>query len=388
VYGLSQGISTVRDDRVRPQIPTERVLKSILLMLFSRLGSLHALEEHRPGGAWRRWLGGELHSADTVGRVAALTHVDDVRALLHQHYALRRRKKTLEAPVRGVWPLILDGHEATHSMLTCCPDCSQRVLHTLAGDRIQYYHRYVLALLLHREGVLFLDLEPQRPGEDEIAAAGRLLERLLASCPRAFTLAMGDALYLDPRLTRPLEAHGKHFLAVLKNERRDLVVDARSLFAQTEPIVHHTAHTVSQWWDVEGFTTWPQGAKSVRVVRSVETTTVRRQRTGEAEEQTSQWLWATSLPYELVPTSTLVALAHRRWSIENEGFNDLVNVWHANHVYKHDLNAMVVFWLLLCLVCNLVDTFLSRSLKACLRDRYTRGQWRAFIATEFHGHPP
>lgn len=396
MYGLSQGVATVRDARVRPQVPTEQILKSILLMLFSRLGSLHALEEHRPGGAWRRWLGGDLHSADTVGRVAALTIVGDVRALLRDHYARRRRKKTLQPPVAGVWPLVLDGHEATHSFLTSCSDCSQRVLHTQRDDRTQYYHRYVLALLLHREGVLLLDVEPQRPGEDEIAASRRLLERLLATCPRAFTLAMGDALYLDPRLTRLLEAHGKHFLAVLKNERRDLVVDTRSLFAQAEPTVRRTGPTVSQWWDMEGFTTWPQGAESVRVVRSVETTTVRRRRTGTDEECVSEWLWATDLPREVVSTSKLVALAHRRWSIENEGFNDLVNAWHANHVYKHALNAMVVFWLLLCLVRNLVEAFLSRNLKPSLRDRYTRGQWYAFIAAEFyerprgplHAHPP
>ena len=381
---------------MRPQIPTKHVLKSILLMLFSRLGSLHALEQQRPGGAWRKWLGEELHSADTMGRVAALTLIGDVRALLRQHYELRRRKKTLKPPVGGVWALILDGHEGTHSSLSHCPDCSQRVLHKLTGDSIQYYHRYVLALLLHSEGVLPLDVEPQRPGEDEIAAAGRLLERVLTLYPRAFDLVMGDALYLDPRLTRLAQEHGKGFLAVLKDERRDLVVDARSLFAQVEPVVHRTGRTLSQWWDIEGFTTWPQGAETVRVVRSVETTTVRRRGTHTEEEGLSEWLWATSLPSARVPTAKLVALAHRRWSIENEGFNDLVNVWHADHVYKHNLNAMVVFWLLLCLVYNLVDVFLSRDLKPCLRDRYTRGQWRALIAAAFYealrgpwdAHPP
>ena len=58
---------------------------------------------------------------------------------------------------------------------------------------------------------------------------------------------------------------------------------------------------------------------------------------------------------------------HRRWSIENEGFNELVNHWHANRVHKHDLNAMVFLWLLLCLAYDLFHVFITRNLKPQLR---------------------
>ena len=42
---------------------------------------------------------------------------------------------------------------------------------------------------------LLLDADPIRPGEDEIAAARRLFDRVIDCCPRAFDVALGDGLY-------------------------------------------------------------------------------------------------------------------------------------------------------------------------------------------------
>lgn len=396
VYHLSRSTASVRDARVKPRIPVGLVINSLLIMLWTRLGSFNALEEERPGRYWRRWLGGDLRSADNLGAVAAVIQVDDVREVLRQHYALRRRKKTLKPIAPGLWPLIFDGHESNSSFLRCCPDCLQRTVHTKHGDRIQYYHRYVLALLLHADGVLLMDVEPQRPGEDEMAPARRLLARALANCPRAFNLVVGDALYLHPDFCRLALDHHKDFLAVLKNENRDLLVDVRSLIPQVQPVAHHEGRTESLWWDIEGFTSWTQLGHPVRVARSVETTTVRRQRTKKDEDHTVEWVWATSLPVEKASTQTVVHIGHRRWSIENEAFNELVNQWHANHIYKHDLNAMVAIWLLLCLTYNLFHVFIARNLKPQLRDGHAQRHWASLIRAEFysrlvpglHARPP
>ncbi|MBI3694809.1 MAG: hypothetical protein HY238_08220 [Acidobacteria bacterium] len=60
---------------------------------------------------------------------------------------------------------------------------------------MQYYHRQVTLMLLAgappgRDPVrLLLDHEPQRAGEDEIATALRLLDRVIAAYPRAFDQA-------------------------------------------------------------------------------------------------------------------------------------------------------------------------------------------------------
>lgn len=394
-YHLDAQVAAIGDARLKPRIPTARVVKSALLMFWARLGSFNALEEGRPGGLWRRWLGGDLHSADTMGNVAAVASVEDLREVLRAHYHLRRRKKTLRPIAPGLWPVVFDGHESNSSFLRSCPACLQRTIHFKDGDRTQYYHRYVLALLLHADGGVLLDLEPQAPGEEEMATARRLLDRLLLHLPRAFNLVVGDALYLNPDFCRTARAHHKDFLAVLKNEARDLLVDARSMFPEVQPTAHHDRRTASLCWDISGFTTWPQFGRSVRVARSVETTTIRRQASGKEETTTVEWIWATSLPGEKAPTSTVIHIGHRRWSIE-ETLNELVNSWHANHVYKHDLNAMVFLWLLLFLAYNLFHVLITRNLKPALRRGHSQRYWAALIQAQFYhdllgscwSHPP
>lgn len=64
--------------------------------------------------------------------------------------------------------------------------CLKRKVHTREEDRIQYYHRHVLAMLSGPDFPLLLDVEEQRKREDEVSCAIRLCERILKDYPRAF----------------------------------------------------------------------------------------------------------------------------------------------------------------------------------------------------------
>jgi hypothetical protein len=74
-----------------------------------------------------------------------------------------------------------------------------------------------------------------------------------------------------------LRAHRKHVIAVLKNESRDLLQDARALFDGRAATRLDDRDIRRLCWDLPGFTTWPQCGEKVRVVRSFEQTIVRRQ---------------------------------------------------------------------------------------------------------------
>jgi hypothetical protein len=63
------------------------------------------------------------------------------------------------------------------------------------------------------------DQEPDWPGEDEMAAARRLLTRVMSAFPRAFDLVLADAFHAKTYLFKFLLARGKHALVVLKEER-------------------------------------------------------------------------------------------------------------------------------------------------------------------------
>lgn len=360
-------LDAIQDGRVQGRIPTSVIVRAVLAMGLCRLGSLNALGQTQDSSFWRRWLGWTLPSPDTIGRVAGLVDIESLRALGHHIYERLKRGKALAPPSHGLLALVVDGHETHATYKRHCRGCLERTIHTDNGDRIQYYHRLVDASLVTADLHVLLDAEPILPGEDEVAVALRLLDRLLRDYPRAFDVVQGDALYADPRFFNWAIGHGKHALAVLKNDRRDLLQDAQRLFEDLPPSVVRDASPRRQCWDLEGFTTWPQVQLPVRVVRSHETRQVRRQLDGQVKQEVSQWYWVTTLPAQRTPTGAVVQMGHHRWGIENEGFNELVNQYHADHVYRHEPTALLVFWLLTQLSLNVFTAFFRRNLKPAAR---------------------
>jgi hypothetical protein len=147
----------------------------------------------RPAKIWKNWLGQPACSADSMGRIAAGIQAATLRQGIHHVYDRLKRNKALP-DIHGLAVAVLDGHETSASYSRCCEGCLRRTIHSAQGDRVQFYHRNVTLMLLcdapaGRPALrLLLDLEPQLPGEDEVATAQRLLERVLPSYPRAFDL--------------------------------------------------------------------------------------------------------------------------------------------------------------------------------------------------------
>ena len=360
-------------------------------MVAARIGSLNGIEDALGskgalGTRWQEWMGGELPSADRLGEVAALLNLNELRAALLAHHRRRKRKKTLPSLPGDLRVLIFDGHEMWTSYRQSCEGALSRQVECKDEVRTQYYLRYVAAYLMGAKGRVLLDLEMQRPGEGEIATAERLFLRLLENGPRAFNVVAGDALYLDPRLCQLILDSNKDFIAVLKNENRGLIQDFRALmeFQDGPPLQFEYNGKQCHCHDIEGFTSWTQLDAPVRVVRSHETRTVRRQLTKDDEEQRSEWLWATSLSKAKAPTHTVVRIGHGRWGIENQGFNELVHEWHADHVYHLNTNAITAILLLVFLAYNLFHVWLERGLKPALRQRHTAQYFSRQLQAEFY----
>jgi hypothetical protein len=360
-------LEAIRDGRKQGRIPALTIVRAVLAMGFCRLGSLNALGQTKLSPFWRQWLGGNLPSPDTIGRVACLVDVEGVRALGHHLYDRLKRGKALVPPPHGLIAAVVDAHEMHATYKRHCPGCLERRIQTAQGERIQSYHRVVAVTLVARDLRLMLDAEPILPGEDEVAAALRLLDRVIRQYPRAFDLIQGDALYADPRFFHWAIQHGLYAMAVLKDDRRDLLQDAGRLFEDVPPTSARDGHCLRECWDLEGFTTWPQVKVPVRVIRSRETRSTRRQLDRQVHTQTTEWFWVTTLPKSQASTGAVVQIGHRRWDIENQGFNELVNQYHADHIYRHEPTAMLVFWLLMQLCLNIFVAFFRRNLKPAVQ---------------------
>jgi len=373
----------VSDERVRPRFRTPVILKSALGMFWARLGSLNAWENSSSSRFWREWLASPVPSADTVGRVFVATDTAALRKSLCQVYSRLKRNKAL-SKLWGLTVAILDGHETHASYRRHCPGCLQRTIHAQEGDRIQYYHRNVTLMLVAGKLRLLLDVEAQRQGEGEVAAAVRLLERALTAYPRAFQVILADALYAEAPFVNFLWNHRKYFVTVLKDERRDIHEDARALFELQSGRAGRYRSRTCLWWDVSDLTSWVEADMPLRAVRSRETYWIKRQATKELVQETTEWIWLTNLPASLASTAGIVHLGHGRWDIENYGFNELVNGWHADHVYRHDPMAIEALYLTVFLAFNLFHAFLTLNVKLALRYGKTDLFWIRLMTSEIY----
>lgn len=382
-------LAKISDRRPAPRIPTAVSLKATLAMFWARLGSLNALGTLSSARFWKEWLEQPLCSADTIGRVHAQLNCAQLRTGLHRVYECLKRNKALPLNL-GRDVAVLDGHESHASYRRHCRGCLRRIISTERGERVQFYHRNVTLMLLpgalpDRAPLrLLLDEEPQRPEEDEVATALRLLARVLSAYPRAFDLLLADALYATAPFFNFLLDHGKHALVVLKDERRNLYQDVQGLFKLVPPQKGRYRSRHCLWWDFADLVSWPQVKVPLRVIRSLETYSVRSQLTKQLVQQTSDWIWVTTLPSAQLCTERAVGMGHQRWDIENHGFNELVNEWAADHVYKHDPGAIEAFLLTAFLAFNIYHAFIRLNLKPQIRLGKPQIFWARLIAAELY----
>src|SRR5204863_966232 len=110
--------------------------------------------------------------------------------------------------------------------------------------------------------------EPMRQGEEECAAALRLLKRIREKYgPRFFDLAVVDAWYTNGPFLKAVVEMGWAVIAVLKQERYDIYQEALALTkGQPTETVQRDGRQV-EIWDVAQMSFSDTYTKPVRVVR-------------------------------------------------------------------------------------------------------------------------
>lgn len=365
IFDLFTIIATITDRRLRPQISTIKIITAVIIMYFTNQGSLHGLSQEI---SYKR-LRGFLPSVSTIARSADSINLEGLRGVAIGIYGKARSKKMLK-PCQGMWVGVLDGHEQTTSSYCKCKYCKSRTTTRKDGIKdIQYYHQFVAFILAGPEVSFILDIEPILPKEGELSAAYRLIERVCKNYPKAFSIVVGDGLYLKETVFNLLKSHHKYAVAVLKEERRQLFEEANRLSLLSEPRVYMQGRTYYRVWDHSISGCWDGYGKDVRVIVSQEATPVRtHSKDGESFEENlnrANWMWATNLPRSEDPggLKNTVSICHSRWQIENGCFNETVNTWKADHVYRHTENAITVFLLLLFICVNIFNIFSIRNIK-------------------------
>ena len=365
IFNLFSIIATITDERLKPQIATVKIIAAIIVMQFSNLGSLNSLSQAISVKNLKK----DIPSVSTIARSADSINLEEIRGVGIEIYKKARKSKMLD-PCHGMWVGVVDGHEQITSPYCKCPYCKSRIITKKGGVKeTQYYHEFTAFILAGPKISFILDIEPILPGEGEISSSYRLLERVCKNYPKAFKIVIGDGLYLKETVFNLLEKHHKYAIAVLKEERRQLFEEANRLSLLSEPKVYRRGRTYYRVWDhsIEGC--WDGYGKKVRVIVSEEATPKRVHskdgRVFEDKLNRANWMWVTNLPSSEDPGSlkNTVSVCHSRWQIENQCFNETVNTWKADHIYRHSSNGVIVFLLLLFTCVNIFNIFRMRNIK-------------------------
>jgi hypothetical protein len=370
VFGLQRLLRGVRDGRDYPKIPTLPVLITLLLGVVLRFGSYLNLSEQTQRRRWQHLSGlkGPI-SDDTFEYVTERLWLEDLRQTVAAVVKKLKANKALEScKIHGLFVLSLDANEHFKSRSRCCPQCCQREIQETDAQGhkhkvIEYYHRYVFAQSNGPEINLLLDVEPIRPGEEECAAALRLLGRLRRIYGVRFLDAItADAWYAKGPFLRSVEKLGWEWITVLKDERRDVYQEAQQLSRGHKPSVafeDRERDRQVELWEVKDLDFSEGYGGKVRVVRSREQWIQTKMEGGKKtrQPQESQWIWATSAGLDGYPAQVIYQGGHRRWGIENKAFNELTQAYHLEHCYHHQPNSMLAQMLILILGFTLFTAF-------------------------------
>ena len=367
IFNLFDIIASITDERLKPQIPTVKIVAAIIIMHFTNQGSLNNLSQEIAYKNFKK----DIPSVSTIARVADTMDLEEIRRIGIEIYARARKSKMLD-PCHGMWVGVVDGHEQITSPYCKCPYCKSRIVTKKDGVKdIQYYHEFTAFILAGPKISFILDIEPILPGEGEISSSYRLLERVCKNYPKAFKIVIGDGLYLKETVFNLLKRHHKHAIAVLKEERRQLFEEANRLSLLSEPKTYRQKKTYYRVWDHQISGCWDGYGRKVRVIVSEEATPKRVHskdgRSFENRLDRANWMWVTNLPCPKTEDpddlKNTVRICHSRWQIENQCFNETVNTWNADHIYRHSSNAIIVFLLLLFIAVNIFNIFRIRNIK-------------------------
>jgi hypothetical protein len=398
VYRHRDLLAGVEDDRRAPAKASSFIAAIVFYCGLLRVRSFNALEPRLKESSFLRLLGvprpdKPLCSIDTVSRALRRIDLKAVQGVSESIVAKAERNKVFrDGSVGALRYVAIDGWELFSSYKSHCQTCLQREIKFKNDDgtervEIQYYHRYVVALLVDDRFDLFLDLEPllpadQRPDqtkdthEGEQTAALRLLERVKATF-HWLDVVIGDALYANGPFLK--EVARLHMGAVLisKKESDEPLKEALNIWSGQHPekVVEVDRKSTDgrllgrerhELWNCPGLETLDSYPGKIRVVRGLVTSLAPD---GSDASSPSTWCLLVTGAATRLSSNQLLSVARSRWHIENTGFHQWTTCWKLDHVFLHDPVGTVALIRLFLASYNLLTLFLYTQVRAYGRDR-------------------
>jgi hypothetical protein len=389
-YELRRLLESLTDGRSDDStIPTFHVVASTFFCGLLRVRSLNALEPKMKERPFIRLVGPEadvasLGSADTVGRVLRQVEIEQARNVTVEILAKAERNKVFREGWHGALRYVaIDGWEPICSFKRHCDQCLIRHVKVKKADGkvelvAQYYHRYVVAMLIDARLDLVLGIEPLLPAdlrpdggtkdnedEGELTAAKRLLRRVKETFGW-LDVVVADGLYPNgPFLSLVKDLHMGAVIIARKNTDEPLR-EALRIWGRQPPhevVVDKEAGEHIELWDCPELETLETYDGPVRVVRAMVT------KLDDPKATPHTWCMVVVGKATKLSLRQVLAVARGRWHIENTAFNQWTQCWKFTHVFTHNAQAIQVLYWLFIAAFNLLTLFLYRQVRSYGRDR-------------------
>ena len=383
VYGLARMLGSFTDSRRRPVYSTLDVVNSLFHAALLRRPSINATEGDLKDEGFQKLIGREpkqgfkAFSAEVISNVLDKLDLQGLRNGIEDVIWRAERNKAFREGSYGTLRCVaIDGWEPFCSYDRHCPHCLTRevsVKKAATGEvetRTQYYHRYVVAMLVGPVLDVVLDIAPvlnaegrRDLGEDahhegELTAAHRLIDRLHETYGTFIDAFVCDSLYGNgPMMTKLDDYCYGGFIVPKKNDNEPLK-DALALWRNVGPcqqVEDNEKKEHVELWDVDDIDTLDTYKGKVRVIRAVIT---------RKDGIRKTWCFGiVGNRARKIHRRTALKIVRSRWHIENTGFAQWVKYWNLGRVYRHTPTAIMAVLLLWTLVFNLLQLFVYRRLK-------------------------
>lgn len=386
VYRLPRLLENLTDGRRGAKVPTFDVVNSLFHTAALRIPSINALEGNLKEADFQKLIGRtpkqdvKAFSADVVADVLDTLDLsriaDGVADVIGQ---AERNKAFRDGSYGGLRCVAIDGWEPFSSYHRHCSACLvRRVECKRASGEVeevdQYYHRYVVALLIGPLIDVVVGIEPFRNkqtridcgeknvdgDEGELTAAHRLLDKLHETYGSFIDAFVFDGLYPNGPLLTKLTKLKYGALIVLRKSDNEPLKEALALWQGQPPckvVDDPKTKEHIEFWDVDELETLDTYKGKIRVLRAEVTKTRPRQ---------TKSTWCVAIigkPARRLSVGTALKAVRARWHVENTAFNQWISHWNLSHVFRHTANALMAVLLLWSLAFNLLQLFVYRRLK-------------------------
>ena len=389
VYKLGHTLTKLVDGRRNPKIKNFDVVLALIMAAVLRIPSLNALEEMLAEGCFQRLLGRrgpknrgkKLFSADTMVDILDTLEIRLLQVALVELVKRAARNKAFREDGYGTTiNVAIDGWEPFCTYKRHCDACLTRKVTIKKKDDdgnevkekvTQYYHRFVVAMLvgpkldltLALEPVLYRDLRNDIPPkearhEGELTAALRLIDRLHQDFGCFIDNLVLDGLYPCGPVFEKLTKYKYGAFVITKNKKNDPYRFAESIWEHreqpdevaTDP---HTGERVAFWVerDVDALKSFDGSVDMVKA------------RVARKNGKISTWVMALVGKAKRAGLLLALRIMRARWHIENTAFHPWVKHWNLDHCYRHTPNAINAVMHIWALAFNLMQLFFYRRLR-------------------------